>query len=1142
MRLKEIRIFGFKSFPKKVTLKLGTGVTALVGPNGCGKTNFVDAIRWALGEQRPTLLRCERMDELIFGGSEKKKPLGMAEVSLIFENDGGLPIDFSEVAVTRRLFRSGESEYLINNTPCRWKDITDLFLDTGLSAKAYALFERDMVDRILSTESGLRRAFFEEASGTAKYRDRRGLIFRKLDANKEDFARLLDLLAEVERQERSLKRQASKAKRYLELKKELDQKAVRSAFLRVQAWKREAGGLVEKMEERKRKVETLRREVLKLEEKIGERREAFKEKASTRSQTLAALKTLREEIRELDREIALTSERKKFLEERRNRTLEEKEGLRGHLPAFERALHEKKEKKEDSETQIELLQEKIKEKEMERTQLEENLKRIEEEVHKKKGEEDRLKRDLLTLEVKRDGLKDRLGELRKEERRWALEEEETKRVRVEKEGLLEEIHKRLEEVQGIREKIKKNLLEDQKALDERSQARWKMENRLTLYSTEMAIFKESKEMDEVLGTLKDVMTIQAGYDSAVEGALATRIGLLLVRNREEGVKVLETLREKGRLTLAPLDEFRTPNSDPELVSGRTPNSTLGLPNLLQFVTCEDRYRPLLETLFGKFLVVPDFPTALEMSHSQRGQSNESANGFHLVTPKGEVVEAEGFLRGGAFKPMDRDDEERCQKELEEIHRNIQHLKEEVQNHTLLLSASGGQLEGILREKITLEQECESLLGREEGIRNRIQGLKEEVERFEKEITSLEERMKEIEDLGMEGADFEMQNSEIPVPKADPMRKALEEAQNEVLQSRMELIRSEGEAEEWKRTVKRVERDLAETHSKLTKCDREAEDLEKVIRNLDQNFEEQQQHLDDSIERERRLVRVLEEMGEPTLFEAMEEEEMELKEKRESLSGLQEEMHQLKLRWTEIETQRKDLEEQVKRDFEAELENYTDEGGEIDPGEIEELRERIRNLEPVNMAAFEEHQEVEKRFEFLTTQKVDLEEGRKNLEASLKTLDREARTRFMDTFGKIRESFQSIFLRLFEGGKADLLLNGGGDPLHAEIEIMASPKGKRFQRIEHLSAGEKALTAIALLFALYFIKPAPFCILDEIDAPLDDANVERFTQLVREVSQRSQICLITHNKRTMGIADSLYGITMEEPGVTQIVSVKFQEGK
>jgi chromosome segregation protein len=1134
LRLKEIKIFGFKSFPKKVKLSLDNGVTAFVGPNGCGKTNIVDAIRWALGEQRPTFLRCERMDELIFGGSDKKKPLGLAEVSLVFDNDGGLPIDFSEVSVTRRLFRSGESEYLINNAPCRWRDISELFLDTGLSAKAYALFEREMVDRVLSSESQFRRLFFEEASGTAKYRERRGLILKKLEANKDDFARLIDLLTEVERQERSLKRQAGKARRYVELKKELDEKAVQEAFQRYHAWKKEADNLENNIGERTDKVKDVKGEVSGLEEKMGRRREVFKEKAWTRSQALTKLKTLREEIRELDREMALNVERKKLLTERRNRTLDERGEFRTRIPQIEKEIQGKQETLSDLESQRKILHER-------QTQLEMTLEIEEEKENKKKSEEERFKKDYIALEVKIGGLKEALLFNQEKERNWKQEEVNVKNMLKEKETLLKETQKEVEELHLKKDEEEGKLEQVKKEYDNILKNQFEIESRLTLLSREKHIMNATGELKEVLGNVREIITIQPGYERAVEGALETHIRLLMVQNKTAGENVIETLRDRGRFTIAPLEHFGTPRSE-----FRIPQSLTFLPNLLQYVTCEDRYKPLIETLLGKFYLAPDLRKALEVRLSLQNQTLKPANGTHLVTQEGDVVEAQGFIRSGDFKFLNGDEENKLREEMEEIHTALPQKREEIQGYNQSLKRRMQKLEESLRTTYKLEEECVNLKNRIDELINKSLECSEKIKKIQEEIKVSEERLREYQDSVSDSSENQISNSESE-------RKALDEIRSEVMQSRMELVQKEGEIEKTHREYERVESILNETRSRLVKSDEEIEELEKVIRDLDAALETGEKKVEDTAEREKRLVVSLEEIGEPTLFEEMEVEEKGLKDKRKILDELQEEIHGLRLRWTEIETQRKDLKEQMERDYQVDLENvgqtrlpdgqaFLSENQEkINPEEIERLKEKIRFLEPINMAAFEEHKEVKERLEFLTTQKVDLEEAKTNLEESLRTLDREARTRFMETFEQIREGFQSLFLRLFDGGKADLILNGGGDPLHSEIEIIANPKGKRFQRIEQLSAGERALTAIALLFSLYFIRPAPFCILDEIDAPLDDVNVFRFTQLVKEVSEKSQICLITHNKRTMEIADSLYGITMVEPGVSQIVSAKFNNG-
>ncbi len=1187
MQLKKLEVVGFKSFLEKSAFDFTSKVTGVVGPNGCGKSNIVDAIKWVTGELSFKELRGRSTQDLIFSGSELRPPTSMAEVSLTLDNSQGrAPAeykDYSEINVLRRVFRDGSSEYFINKTPCRLRDIVDIFLDTGVGQSSYSIIEQGRVGMIVASKSDDRRAIIEEAAGITKYKHRKKAAQRKMDYTRQNLLRVNDVLGELKRQINSLERQAKKAERYRKFQdeaKDLDVALSSRGYVALQA------SLKDKRDEEARldeQHESEKTELLVKEAQVEEGRLASTEDEKN-------LQDAQQKLYEQGQEIA---------------TLEAQiEGLRREGDQLRNSARSEESRAEAADRKLEEIEKLIEEASSKLLNLEETNISVHGEVEALKAEVEGLEQGLKTLEAEIDDQKqvlmdsvaeeaevknqlltngERIEEIRRQlESRTREYEESAQEVAVLKEkytvrqrelGVTVQLRLGFERERGETKERLEHLQEEkiriEKDLGERHQEIERIGSRLkTLEEFERtyqgyqqgvrSIMERREEFSDdaqlVVGLLGQQLQPERGYEKAVEAALADRIQCLVVNEPESAIKAVHFLKKTdgGRGTFMPRElASHFERKVPENIEG-----TQG--RLLDFVRVTNGCNQSVEALLRSVFVVESLEKAFDVwkEHSE----------ITLVTPEGDLLTRDGMVIGGTWKD---------EKGVLQIHREIEDLSEQ-------LKYSRGQRELLERNQKRLAheiattsaglQEVETALSREQ---DNVVHHEKDYERLEDAIERSEQSLKVIEEeqnrLREERRQLEesMARLEARKTEVESKRTSLEACVRERA-GHLNAEKEKVSAKHENLTVKKVEQasivERIESHQRerlslqaqQTSTREEQRELkEAASRHLEEAEVKIRQitSLDETRTEAIALHQTQQEQVSQLRIEhdskmaALREQEDALKEIRVSVDAVAKTLNDCRLTIQEEVMKISHLDEQLKERYGISLSELVEnEGFEVlSDEEVSETKERLIDLRAkmekignVNLAAIEELQDLKERFEFLSIQKDDLESSLNSLSTAIRKINATTRSRFQDTFEEINTRFQDIFPRLFRGGKAKLTLTDPENLLETGVDILAQPPGKRLQNINLLSGGEKALTAISLLFAIFQYKSPPFCLLDEVDAPLDDANVRRFVNLVKEMSDTTQFILITHNKLSMEIAESLYGITMEEPGVSRIVSVQMNE--
>lgn len=1172
MYLSRLELFGFKSFAQRTLVDFSSGVTCVVGPNGCGKTNILDAVRWVLGEQKSSTLRSDRMESVIFAGSRHRKPQGYSEVSLTIENSRGiLPVEYSQILITRRLYRSGESEYMINRHPCRLKDINDLFMDTGMGPGSYSVIELKMVEDLLSDRPEERRHLFEEAAGVTKYKHRRRAALRKLEETRQHLLRLEDVVAEAERQVAVLKRQVKRTERYRELNAELrdtDQKLARADLLR---WSERLVPLRQSMNGHSLETSKLDRDLAAVERDQSALQTRLIGEEEKQERAEAALREAWESCRKLEEEALVNRERLRALERDLDRMgrerieleprLKESEGRRAGLEtsletsrreqvALDEQLNNARSAAEAAAGGLESLRKKV---EAARARVIDVL-----------GRHSRTSSTLAALGAGLDGDRRRREDLQDElkllkaDRELRGRDSEALTVRLAKardarNAGLEHVRVAIANQEQAREALEERRREHQELDGERRslQARSKLLagllSRFEGVPGGARLLLESGEPG-VLDVLGNLLHAEPEQLPALECALGEAAGYLVLEDGATLERVTAQLRQagKGACTLLRLDQV--PGDDPPR------SAPAGTSPFADQIRCEERLKPLVRFLFRNCWLLDDAapdPVGAEHAGQLFLRSNGEAIWPPLRTRRGSGGES-GHL--GLRYQLDGLEEERRNLEtaIADSARALQETGEHLEACTAALEQQRAGLEARDQELRELERQQERL-GLEEERADR------DAASFERSLGELSQRMKEqeaseselkrlLEALRLEREDAEEESLrlgdklEAENRRHGELAEARGAAQSASLQGRTRLEGLEREREQLERFVRegrdrlgQVARDMEEGGLKRSQMEQRRDELEQLRIVADEARARAQEQVD----QQRQAL-------------ATEREQQQLLRKREtelrtSRDGLKDQHHQAELELRELDAKSQALRERIREEYEVELadcqpeerQELLDLDRSATRSRVAELRDGLRRLGPVNLLAIEEYETENERCQFLRAQLDDLRKAEGMLQETISRINRVASELFFETFGKIRENFEYLFLKLFSDGKADLRLEGE-DPLEADIQISATPSGKKIQNLMLMSGGEKTLTAIALLFAIYMVKPSPFCILDEVDAPLDDANIARFNTIIQEFSGMTQFIIITHNKKTMGYADQLYGVTMAEEGVSTLVSVRFSE--
>jgi len=1180
MKIKKLTIHGFKSFPDRAIFAFPPGTSAIVGPNGCGKSNIVDAIRWVLGEQNARHLRGKLMEDLIFTGSDSRKPIGMSEVILTLSNEErnapAAYANFTEIEIQRRLYRSGESEYFINKVPSRLKDIIELFTDTGIGTRAYSIIEQGQIGWLITAKPEERRVIFEEAAGINKYKHKKDEALRKLEATKQNLTRVNDIVSEVNRQLNSLNRQAKKAERYKLLKEELRKIDL---YLSNTEWKRLAGeksGAREKISEHEDGEIRLAGEISAKEGQIQEINltylkkdedyRALKERAyglekliEERERFSLLSKVREEELKKtslrLSSDIEELRARKGFIEG-------EVSGLKEELLGLEKFLKDESEKLSGNESSLENIIAALNEKEgllkKEEALALEISARITDIRHSMqnciKDEETLLEREAKTR-VENDSAIKAVDERQKA---LARLKETAAAISERKKSVEGGLHLS----KGKMDALENGIIETSdglKYLKEELAAKRSRLHTLDEISSGLPGLKEGiravvAEKHGVHGFVADFIEASPGYEMAVEAALGERLNYVIVDSHREGIEAMEYLKKSssGRGSFIPIKESKYETTY-ETTGAGDKNPSEGTGCLKDKIAVKEGYGPIIKNLLDGVFVADDFQSALDI-WKQNGKTKT------LVTPEGEMIDRHGIITGGRSNGKDagilqkRKEIRDLKNEIGEIEKRLGPLEEGLKskNSDVLAAkeAFENSRERLLRddmERINTEAELKRVESEIEGLKANCLSIQSEILSSEKEKSAIagkkaaisRERESLEESARVKEGFIKNLSSEVLAlkEKKESLSSLITEIRVNLASTREKFWHRTSELKEKQALIEDTEKRILAKETDIGAGDTEIETLKKEAEGNRKALEELLVKKDAMKKEEILTGEGLSEVS--GRIKDLEEKKKGLK---EDLSRLQEEKGGFSVRLKEIELEMENIKEKT-------IERYGVDIGSYNPPEdvlalelqevsekVRELREKIGAMGEVSLSALEEYNQLEERQRFLLTQQTDLNRSVESLQSAISRINRTTRERFKAAFDEINRKFSETFPKFFNGGRAELRLIGEEDMLESGIEIVAQPPGKKLQIINLLSGGEKALTATALIFSIFSIKPSPFCLLDEVDAPLDDANVDRFNGFVKEMSRSSQFILITHNKRTMEMADTLFGITMEEPGVSKAVAV------
>nr|WP_318685526.1 chromosome segregation protein SMC [uncultured Acetatifactor sp.] len=1177
MYLKSIEIQGFKSFANKLTFQFHNGITGIVGPNGSGKSNVADAVRWVLGEQRIKQLRGASMQDVIFSGTETRKPLSYAYVAITLDNgDHQLAIDYDEVTVARRIYRSGESEYLINGTPCRLKDVNELFYDTGIGKEGYSIIGQGQIDKILSGKPEERRELFDEAAGIVKFKRRKAAAQGKLANEKQNLIRVNDILAELEKQIGPLEKQSEKARIYLRKKEELKALDV-NAFLLENNRLREQLGMVEekygiadgdlrditeKYEGIKEEYDRIQEEIESLDSAIEEARSMLTDSGLMRGRLEGEINVLKEQINSARGSEGHLRGRKKAVEQEIVSRDQEKNRILAHKQETDRQLQEMTEASERAREELEEIQNEIEEL---NSHIEEGKNAIIGELNQRAAIKSKLGRYDTMLEqinIRRAELNSRILRVKSDEAARVdtirfLEEsfesitEELARMNrreAETEQELGEIRRQLAQKDGELRQAQASYHQESSRLEALSNLTERYEG----YGGSVKKVMEQKEKEKgIIGVVADIIKVEKQYETAIETALGGNIQNVVTRDEETAKKMIGFLKTNrlGRATFLPLTSINKPqqfkNQEALEESG-----VIGLAD--ELVKTREQYRSVAQAMLGRILVVDNVDNAVRIAR-KFGYS------IRMVTLEGELLVPGGAISGGAFKNNSN---------LLGRRREIEELEKQTQ---LLLSSI---------EKIN--GDIEETKKRRNGLRMELEALKTDIQRKSIEqntarlnIAQARERMEEemegakslqAEEKELEEKILEMKNGKKAVAEelisSEEMEKITQEKilsfQKQLEEKRAVETQAATKASEWELKVEKMLQAQTFKQSNADRIDAELarfrEELSEILQALEENALEVDKKKKNIQEIEKTIADSHEAQNDSqnrlkldiARKDALSARQKSFFERREELSG---QMNSLDKEVYRLNAQREKLEDSIEAQINYMWDEYEitlsdasalkQEGMTDLPAmkrEIASLKEQIKRLGDVNVNAIEDYRNLMDRYTFLKGQHDDLVEAEKALEDIIEELDGAMRRQFTEKFAQIGREFDKVFKELFGGGKATLELMEDQDILEAGIRIIAQPPGKKLQNMMQLSGGEKALSAISLLFAIQNLKPSPFCLLDEIEAALDDSNVGRFARYLHKLTKNTQFIVITHRRGTMEQVDRLYGITMQEKGVSTLVSV------
>ena len=1170
MRLKSLEIKGFKSFADKTLVNFDAGITGIIGPNGCGKSNIIDSIRWVIGEQKISALRSENLEALVFNGSRTRSASGLAEVSLTFENTKNLlPTEFSTVTVTRKFYKNGESEYRLNDVSCRMKDIHNLFMDTGVSTDSYAIIELGMVDDIIRDKENSRRRMLEQAAGITIYKTRKKEAKAKLDAAEGDLNRIEDLLFEINNQLKTLENQAKKAEKYYEIKKDYKEISIELA-------KASLEGFNEIYRELNEQQETETDKKIRLEAGIAAEEAVIEQEKVSFIEKERALQSMQHEFNNLVQKLR-THENEKKLATQKLQYLKEKEGsikvfldkAEGQLNGIDKSIEFTALQFGEEEGKLSNLQQQLDEMKMDvaaRRQIFIDKRGIVDEVRKQYQEVQRKQFDaekkVAVADASIQNLHRALTQLQDENQQRESQLKQLEEQRLDKEQELEDKRVELRQLQEQHEATKQRILETQQKIEDLRNKLAEESRKLDSKRNEHALLKslidsmegypesvkflhKNKSFNFTAPILSDTIYVKEEYRAAVENVLEPYLNYYVVDNIEEGMQAVHLLdvNKKGKANfflLASINDYKPVNE-------QQPASTI---RALDVIEVDEKYRHLAEYLLCNVYIADDEAVLLDY------------NGGVVLEKHGKFVKGKYSLGGGSVGLFEGKKIGRA-KNLEKLFTQIQAqemvvnaIKADIQarhnevigyNHQLkenVIKQTQQEINNLTNQVFALQNKRENLAAMQNNSEKRLDELQGNLEANQDSIADLREELLGLnEELKSAAGNMKLQEQDYKIAEQD-----YNEVNKLFNENNLQLTRQQSK-------ISALKTELQFKRNQLNDLTQQVESNKAQLKQATENIAENEATLNDNDGFLVNLIRMKDEEEKKlneadqayyNLRSALSAKESELRHKAKSKEILDHILIEIKDKLNELKLKLAGMKERLSVEFKIVLDEIIDQGRSTDTpvadlqAAAERMKKRMENMGEVNPTAIEAYTEMKKRYDFIVEQKNDLVNARESLLETIQEVETTANQKFLDTFNQVKENFQKVFKSLFsEEDQGDLILVDPANLAESGIDIIAKPKGKRPSSIGQLSGGEKTLTATALLFSIYLIKPAPFCILDEVDAPLDDANVGKFTKMIQEFSANSQFIIVTHNKQTMSTVDVIYGVTMQEPGVSKLVPVDFR---
>jgi chromosome segregation protein len=1168
VRLKSLEIKGFKSFADKTVLNFDEGITGVIGPNGCGKSNIIDSIRWVIGEHKISNLRSENLESLVFNGSKTRSASGLAEVSLTFENTKNLlPTEFNTVTVTRKYYKNGESEYRLNDVACRLKDIHNLFMDTGVSTDSYAIIELGMVDDIIKDKENSRRKMLEQAAGITIYKTRKKEAKLKLDATEQDLARIEDLLFEINNQLKSLESQAKKAEKYFEIKKDYKEVSIELAKASLEGFNITYRNLNEQQQAEVDKRIELESAIALEDAALQQEKVDFIEKEKALQQMQHAFNDMLSTVRNKESEKSLTAQRLQHLKEKETSLNDFLQKASGQLTGLDESIQftslqikDEEVKLEEFEGKLDELKNAVEDKRKvfdEKRSSIDSLRRENQAIQRTQFEAEKnvavadtsiqnLQRTVAQIEEEKTQRQAQIQQL-EAEKKIKTEELEQRKVDLQQ---LQDHHEFTKEqilqTQNVLENLRSELAEESRKLDSKKNEHALLKSLIDSmegYPESVKFLHKNKDWNHEAPLLSDIIYVKEEYRAAVENVLEPYLNYYVVNNLEEGLQAVHLLdnNKKGKANFFLQDKFTG------FEETHQPAGTIAA---LSVVEIDSKYANLAKHLLGNVFI------------AENEEALRNSNGAVVLEKTGKYVKGKYSLTGGSvglFEGKKIGRAKNLEKLIESITAQeaivatlketiqarqneviafneglkdnaIKQTQQDINNLTNLVFSLQNKIENLYHLEETSTARIEELQDQLEKNRDAIASTRDELEKFNTQLEELGDKLQAVEQ------DYATAEQEYSFATATYNDSNLQftKLQSKITSLQQEFEFKSNQLNDLKVQVENSTAQLSEASGSISETADALKEVEVLLVTMLQSKDVEEKKLNEADQAYYNIRNILS------------EKESELRHKQKSKEGIDHLLNEIKDKLSELKLQLAGMKERLHVEFKIDLDAIIDEArtGDTPLEELqannEKMRKRLENIGEINPTAIEAYTEMKKRYEFIMEQKNDLVTAKDSLMQTIQEVEATANQQFLDTFNKVRENFQKVFKALFtEDDTADMVLVDPENLAETGIDIVAKPKGKRPSSIGQLSGGEKTLTATALLFSIYLIKPAPFCILDEVDAPLDDANVGKFTNMIKQFSQNSQFIIVTHNKMTMSAVDVIYGVTMQEPGVSKLVPVDFR---